>query len=75
MKGKYKWNEMFKDIDRYVNKCKICALTGNELVNTRNNVIKSIGESDLLEVDLIRHIKGSSEKDKYLFSAINHFNK
>jgi hypothetical protein len=45
MKGKYKWNEMFKDIDRYVNKCKICAFAGNELVNSRINVIKTIVKS------------------------------
>jgi hypothetical protein len=66
---------MFKDIDRYVNKCKICALAGKESVNTRNNVIKPIGESDLWEVDLIGPIKGCSGKDKYIFAAINHFNK
>jgi hypothetical protein len=59
MHGKYKYYEMFKDIDRHVNKCKICALAGNELVNTRNDVIKSICESDLWEVDLIGPIKGS----------------
>ena len=75
MRDKYRWPGMFVDIKNFVRKCKICELGGNEQVCTENRIIVSHDEKDLWEIDLIGVIKGSDSRNKYIFSAVNHFTK
>lgn len=75
LKDKIIWSDMYKEIDNYVKKCKICTLAGGELSNTKNRVILSSNDKDLWVVDLIGPIKGSDDKRKFIFTAVNHYNK
>lgn len=74
IRKKYNWSGLSKDIQDYIKQCKICSLSGNELVNTKNSIIKTTRPNEIWEVDLIGRIQNKN-KNKFIFMAIDHFTK
>ncbi|KAF9762243.1 Gag-Pol polyprotein [Nosema granulosis] len=71
---RYKWRNMYADIDNFCKRCTTCMRDGGELVNTKNKVIKADYPNQLWEVDLMGKIH-EKEGGKYIFVAIDHFTK
>lgn len=57
IKKRYEWTGIHKDIAEYVCNCKICRMSGGELVNRPNKPIKVEGPNQLWIVDLIGRLE------------------
>lgn len=75
IRKKYYWNGMGDDIKEFINKCRICALTGDEGINTKNRVIETAAPNELWVIDLIGRLRGSDGKSKFILVAIDHYTK
>ncbi|KAF9752811.1 Transposon Ty3-G Gag-Pol polyprotein, partial [Nosema granulosis] len=74
LKQRYRWKNMYKDIEEFHAKCNVCIRTGGERINTKNKVIMTEQPNQLWEVDLLGKIF-DEESSKYIFVAIDHYTK
>lgn len=58
---------MYKDIDKWVDSCKICNKAGESLCNARNTIIKASFPNEIWEIDLIGRIPGQQGKTTILW--------
>lgn len=72
---KYKWKGIVTDIDNFVEKCKLCTLTGYKRKNTKNKAIRCTEKDELWVVDLIGRIQCKSGKNKFILVCIDHYTK
>ncbi|KAI5148608.1 hypothetical protein ENBRE01_0423 [Enteropsectra breve] len=75
MKDKYKWDGMEKEIETYVNECLICKKIGGKRRNTEHRVIETSGPGELWQCDLIGRLPTKDGENKFIFVAIDHFDK
>ncbi|KCZ80330.1 hypothetical protein H312_02267 [Anncaliia algerae PRA339] len=64
--SKYYWKPMGKDIADAINKCNICLLSGEELINTKNRAIEIYSQNELWEIDLMGRIV-NKRTNKFIF--------
>ena len=74
LKEKYSWENMEKNIQHYVDTCWTREKAGNALQNSKNRVISATSVNQLWECDLIGRIP-TDDKNKFIFTAINHYSK
>lgn len=74
LKEKYAWDGMFKDIEKLVVNCEICAKAGPERVNTKNRIIESRRPNEIWEIDLIGRIP-DGKINLFVVTAIDHYSK
>lgn len=75
IKPKYKWNTMFKDIDKHIENCVICQKSSPERQNTKFKVIETTYPNELWVCDLIGRIPVSDGTNLFIFIAIDHYTK
>ncbi|KRH92187.1 putative LTR transposable element, partial [Pseudoloma neurophilia] len=71
---RYKWPNMFKEIDQFCKSCLICQQEGFERLNTKNRPIITERDGQIWEIDLIGRIK-SKQNYYFIFVAVDHHSK
>lgn len=66
MKNKYKWPQVYKEIDEFVDNCKVCLKNKPIKQNTKNRIIETSKPNELWEVDLIGRIQEKEKTNLYL---------
>lgn len=72
---KFQWENMFKDIENFVDQCPICPRAGGPRTNTRNRVITTRRPNELWEVDIIGPLPVTKRGNKFILVVVDHFTK
>ena len=72
---RYKWKNMYKEIDNFVDKCTICIRSGDARVNSKNRVILPNHPNELWEIDLKGRIPLKRNGNIFILVAIDHYSK
>ena len=72
---KYKWPKMHDDIKRHYQNCLTCLKSGEEIINTKNNVINTTRPHEMWEIDIIGYFRESQRGYKFILVAIDHYSK
>lgn len=75
IKEKYSWPSMAKHIEEHIKSCIVCLKSGGENVNSKNRIIKTTKPNEMWQVDLIGRIQGQDGKNKFIFTAVDHYTK
>lgn len=75
LRRKYKWSNMYADIDEYVAKCVICLKSGEKIAQTKNNVVSTSRPNELWEIDLIGRVMDKYGNNFYILVGIDHYTK
>ena len=73
--NKYSRKGITRDIENFVQTCKICLESGTLLCNTKNRIIETNMPNDLWECDLIGRIPTKDGMNLFIFIAIDHYTK
>ncbi|MGL6131246.1 MAG: integrase, partial [Fusobacteriaceae bacterium] len=71
---RYKWDNMYKDIEEFCKKCTVCMMSGERRVNINNRTIITKKPNEMWEIDLIGRIP-DGDTNKFIFIAIDHYSK
>ena len=71
----WKWETIYKDVDKLVDNCKICKKAGGPIHNTRNEITESKTPNELWEVDLVGYLPLTKGNNRYILIAIDHYSK
>lgn len=71
---RYKWQNMYKDINGWCKNCTICKKFGGPEINTKNKIIETIKENELWEIDLVGRLD-DKVTNKFIFVGIDHYSK
>jgi hypothetical protein len=69
------WKGIYKDIEKFVEKCSTCNKSGEALINSQNKAIRTTYPNELWEIDLIGRIPGKNLSNSFIFIAIDHYSK
>lgn len=75
METRYKWLEIYADIDRWVDDCEICRKASGPYINTKNRVSSTTFTNELWEIDLMGRIPIENNKNLFIMAAIDHYTK
>ncbi|KAI5151484.1 hypothetical protein ENBRE01_2170 [Enteropsectra breve] len=75
IEDKYEWENIKKDLEEYVRKCPICSIAGGKRINTKNRVMETDRPGELWECDLIGRLPGKDGSSKFIFTAVDHYDK
>lgn len=71
---KYRWKSMYKDIENFCSRCRICLSLGGPRINTKNKIILSERPNQLWEIDLMGRMYDSG-RYSFIFVVIDHYSK
>ncbi|KAF9763004.1 Retrovirus-related Pol polyprotein from transposon [Nosema granulosis] len=74
IRARYKWDNMFKEIDEFTKNCLICKKSGFQIPNTKNKVIETKAPNELWEIDLVGRIVDRKE-NLFIMVCVDHHTK
>ncbi|KAF9752794.1 Retrovirus-related Pol polyprotein from transposon 17.6, partial [Nosema granulosis] len=71
---RYKWPNIYKDIENFCAECDICKRAGKQVVNTKNKCIETSRTNELWEIDLVGRLNDRGT-NKFIVVCIDHYSK